>query len=151
MPLLQEGRIIAGKYRLERTLARGGMGSVWMARHVHLDMLVAIKFMDAAATASNDAMARFEREAKAAAQIQSPHVVHVHDYGMEGSTPYLVMELLQGEDLGARLRREKRLSLIEVSHILTQVSKALRKAHEAGLIHRDLKPANIFLARTDDD
>src|SRR6185312_8866757 len=104
MPLIQEGRIVAGKYRLERTLARGGMGSVWMARHVQLDMLVAIKFMDAAATASEDA-----RAAKAAAQIQSPHVVHVHDYGLEGTTPYIVMELLQGEDLGARLRREKRL------------------------------------------
>ncbi len=151
MPPIHEGKIVAGKYRLERTLARGGMGSVWMARHLQLDMLVAIKFMDATAMDSSEARARFEREAKAAAQLQSPHVVHVHDYGMVGPTPYIVMELLQGEDLGARLRREKRLSIMEVSRILTQVGRALKKAHEAGLIHRDLKPANIFIARTDDD
>jgi eukaryotic-like serine/threonine-protein kinase len=151
MPLLHEGTMIAGKYRLERSLARGGMGSVWVARHVQLNMHVAIKFMDTGSTSSDEARARFDREAKAAAQIQSPHVAQVHDYGVEAGVPYIAMELLHGEDLGHRLRRQRRLSLAEVAKILAQASKALRKAHEAGLIHRDLKPANIFLARGDDD
>jgi serine/threonine protein kinase len=151
MPLLIEGNMVAGKYRLERSLAKGGMGSVWIARHVHLNMLVAIKFMDTGAMASEEARTRFDREAKAAAQIQSPHVAQVHDYGVEDDVPYIAMELLHGEDLGRRLRRERRLPLEEVAKILSQAAKALRKAHDAGLIHRDLKPANIFLARTDDD
>jgi serine/threonine protein kinase len=151
MPLLHEGNMVAGKYRLERSLAKGGMGSLWVARHVQLNMHVAIKFMDTASMTSEEARARFDREAKAAAQIQSPHVAQVHDYGVENGIPYIAMELLHGEDLGHRIRRERRLSLQDVARILAQAAKALRKAHEAGLIHRDLKPANIFLARSDDE
>ncbi|MEM9696596.1 MAG: protein kinase, partial [Myxococcota bacterium] len=97
---LGQGAIIGGKYRLQRELARGGMGAVWRATHLHLDAPVAIKFMDAALGGSRVAEERFLREAKAAAQIQSPHVVHISDYGVEaGSVPYIVMELFQGEDL----------------------------------------------------
>jgi serine/threonine-protein kinase len=127
------------------------MGSVWVARHVQLGSAVAVKFMDAAYAASPDARGRFEREARAAANLQSPHVVHVGDYGIEDGVPYLVMELLHGEDLSTRLKRVHRISIQEASRILGQVSKALRRAHEVGLVHRDLKPANLFLARIDDE
>jgi serine/threonine-protein kinase len=148
---MHEGSIIAGKYRLERVLARGGMGAVWMARHLQLGMAVAIKFMDPTFADLAEGRSRFEREAKAAALIQSPNVVQIHDYGVEEGTPYIAMELLTGEDLGSRLRRERRLPIRVTASLVTQVCKALRKAHEAGVIHRDLKPANVFLVRGDDD
>src|SRR5689334_4567318 len=108
---IEAGSLVAGRYRLEGALARGGMGSVWVARHTQLDVRMAIKFMDPAMASSTEARARFEREAKAAARLQSPHVVQVHDYGVDDEIPYIVMELLDGEDLGQRLKRVFRLSL----------------------------------------
>ena len=149
--LLAPGTVIGGKYRIERALARGGMGSVWVARHVQLGSEVALKFLDPSFAASAAHRTRFEREARAAANLKSPHVVHVSDYGFEGTAPYLVMELLEGEDLGQRLHRIGRMTIPDTARVLAQVGKALRKAHEAGIAHRDLKPANLFLARIDDE
>ncbi|WP_437757934.1 protein kinase domain-containing protein [Sorangium sp. So ce1389] len=146
---LGAGSVLIGKYRLERPLSRGGMGSVWVARHLQLGTPVAVKFMDPAYAESPAFRTRFEREARAAAQLKTPHVVQVHDFGFHESVPYLVMELLQGEDLNARLQRRGRLPLLEAHRILAQTGKALRSAHDAGLVHRDLKPANLFLARVD--
>jgi serine/threonine protein kinase len=158
---LSEGVVIAGKYRLERALSRGAMGSVWVATHLALDTPVAIKFMSIQSSrASNESgsasqtvesRARFEREAKAAAQVRSANVVQILDYGVDRSTPYIVMELLQGEDLGARLKRVERMPLAEVSRLVTAVARALQRAHDAGVIHRDLKPGNIFLAKEGED
>ncbi len=147
---LVPGAIIAAKFRLERVIGKGGMGSVWAAKHAHLDMPVALKFMDPLAD-SPEARVRFEREAKAAASLRSPHVVQILDHGLDDGVPYIAMELLEGEDLGERLRRDKRLDLVVASRIFTQAAKALKKAHDAGIIHRDLKPSNIFLARFDED
>ncbi|MFT3772715.1 MAG: serine/threonine-protein kinase [Minicystis sp.] len=151
MASIGEGHVIAGKYRIDRPLSRGGMGSVWVAQHTELGMRVAVKLMDPNIAASDEGRARFAREAKAAAAIQSPHVVKVHDYGVDGDTPYLVMELLDGEDLGARLRREGRLGLPVTARLVTQIAKGLKRAHDAGIVHRDLKPANVFLVRCDED
>ncbi len=148
---LVNGLVIAGKYRLERPLARGGMGSVWVARHLGLDLPVAIKFMDVGMASLDESRVRFEREAKLSARIRSPHVVEVLDYGTDLGRPYIAMELLVGEHLGDRLRREGRLWLPAAAAIILQVAKALRRAHEAGVVHRDLKPANVFLCRVDDD
>jgi serine/threonine-protein kinase len=143
----EAGNIIASRYRLGRVLAQGGMGSIWIARHLQLDVDVAVKFMAAQYAGSSELRARFEREAKAAALLKSPHAVQIHDYGIEDDAPYIVMELLEGEDLSARLTREKRLSLPATRRIVEDVGKALRRAHAIGLVHRDMKPANIFLAR----
>jgi hypothetical protein len=148
---LAHGAVVGGKYRLERPLARGGMGSVWVASHVQLGSPLAIKFLDPGFAVSAAHRARFEREARSAANVKSPHVVNVQDYGFEGDMPYLVMELLEGEDLSTRLRRVGRMSLHDTARVLVQVGKALRKAHEAGIVHRDLKPANLYIARIDDD
>lgn len=148
---LCESTVIAGKYRLERVLASGGMGAVWVARHLQLDEPVAIKFMSAQLPAVAEARLRFAREARAAARLRSPHVVQVLDHGVDGDVPYIVMELLEGEHLGDRLRREGRLSLRAASLLTAQIAKALGRAHRAGIIHRDLKPANIFLAKLDDE
>ncbi|XXT18167.1 protein kinase [Sorangium sp. So ce429] len=144
---LEAGSVVGGKYRLERPLAGGAMGFLWVARHLQLEVEVAIKFMMPQHADSPVARARFEREAKASAQLRTPNVVHVYDYGLEGDTPYLAMELLEGEDLAAYLKRRGRIEPAEALGIMSQVCKALRRAHEVGLIHRDLKPANIFLAR----
>ncbi|MDI3288283.1 serine/threonine-protein kinase [Polyangium sp. 15x6] len=148
---IAEGAIIGGKLRLERPLAKGGMGAVWVARHQLLDTDVAVKFMEGSIAANESLRQRFEREAKAAALIKSPHVVQVLDYGVEDGIPYIVMELLEGEDLGRRLERGGRLDLAEAYRILEPLGKALRRAHDLGIVHRDLKPGNIFLARSGDD
>src|SRR5690606_11709437 len=101
--------------------------------------------------AARDANERFEREAMAMAQLQSPHVVQIFDYGLERAVPYIVMELLEEEDLRSRLHRLKRVSLETAALILVQTAKALSVAHAAGIIHRDLKPGNIFLVRAGEE
>ena len=151
MERLVARRVIAEKYRLDRPLAAGGMGSVWAAWNTQLDVPVAIKFMAPPLAASPELVARFEREARAAAQIRSPHVVQIFEHGIDGALPFIVMELLEGEDLGTRMRREGRLSLEATARIVAGVCKALRKAHAMGIVHRDLKPANVFLAQSGDD
>jgi serine/threonine-protein kinase len=142
---------LIGKYRLERPVASGGMGSVWSARHTELDVEVAIKFMLASQDAAPGAEARFKREARAAAQLKSPHIVQVHDYGVHDGAPYMVMELLDGEDLGDRIAREGRLAPAEVAGLLAEIAKGLGVAHAAGIVHRDLKPSNVFLAQVGGD
>src|SRR5262245_60309740 len=132
------GTIVGSKFRLEKPLARGGMGSVWSGRHVALDLPVAVKFMSTDSSAI--ARTRFEREAKAAAQLPSPHIVKIVDYGVDDEVPYIVMELLAGEDLRTRLQREGRLTLRNVASVVGQLAKGLKLAHDAGIIHRDLKP-----------
>ena len=145
---LREGTVIAGKYRLEHLLARGGMGVIWVAEHLQLEERVAIKFMDLTLP---DARIRFEREAKSTAKLRSPHVVQILDYGVEADLVYIVMELLVGQDLRVRLKRVRRLPLGYVAMIAEQVSKTLQLAHKRGIVHRDLKPANVFLAQIDED
>jgi serine/threonine-protein kinase len=142
--------ILAGRYRLERQLGQGGMGSVWLAEHLALRSHVAVKLMDPAIAATPEGAERFRREAQAAASLRSAHVVQVLDYGVDGETPFLVMELLQGENLATCLEREKRLTPERTLSIVTQVSRALTRAHGASIVHRDLKPENIFLVREDD-
>jgi eukaryotic-like serine/threonine-protein kinase len=143
--------IIGGRYELQRELARGGMGSVWVAKDRKLRRAVAIKVMVPMWADSVDATTRFEREAMAVAQLQSPHVVQIFDYGIEEGCPYIVMELLEGEDLRGRLQRQERLDLDTAGKVLVQTAKALSAAHAAGIVHRDLKPGNIFLAKSRDE
>jgi serine/threonine-protein kinase len=148
---LTPGTLVAERFRLERLLGKGGMGGVWRAHHVRLDVPCAVKFIHPEAAASAELRARFEREARAAAQIRSPNVVQILDHGVWQDLPYIAMELLVGEDLAARLKRRKPLPPREVLAIAAQVGKALTKAHAAGVVHRDLKPGNIYLAQDDDE
>ena len=127
------------------------MGAVWSARHLALDAPVALKFMSPQIAGSGSARARFAREARAVARLRGPHVVQVLDHGVDRDIPYIVMELLEGEHLGDRLRRERRLSLPVAAAIAAQAACALGRAHRAGIVHRDLKPANIFLGREGDE
>ncbi|MEZ4443185.1 MAG: serine/threonine-protein kinase [Polyangiaceae bacterium] len=148
---ISPGRIIADRYRIVRRVSEGGMGSVWLGHHLQLDAPVAVKFMSEAIAGQPDARARFEREAKAAAQIRSPYVVHVYDHGIDGATPFIVMEFLEGVDLRQRVRGGRHLPPAEAARICDQICKGLDRAHRLGIIHRDLKPANVFLSSLDDD
>ncbi|HVY26723.1 MAG TPA: serine/threonine-protein kinase [Polyangiaceae bacterium] len=142
------GTVVAGKYRVERLLGQGGMGSVWAGRHVTLGQLVAIKFVHPKLAGSSEAVRRFDNEAKAAARIKSRHAVAVQDHGVsEAGQPYIVMEYLEGESLERAIRRRGKLPLSEVVQIVAQSARALSAAHEARIVHRDLKPDNIFLAK----
>jgi serine/threonine protein kinase len=145
------GKVIAGRYRITSQLGAGGMGSVWRAEHLTLGSPVAIKLIDESIAKHPEVLARFEREAQAAASLRSPHVVQVLDYGVDDKTPFIAMELLDGESLEERLERLGKLSLPETVRIITQVARAIARAHEIGIVHRDLKPGNIFLVRNDDD
>ncbi|HET9932891.1 MAG TPA: protein kinase [Polyangiaceae bacterium] len=144
-------KIIAGKYRLVDVLGRGGMGSVWRAEHLTLNSPVAVKLLEPGVAGDPLGLARFMREARAAAKLRSPHVVQILDHGVDEGVPYIVMELLEGEPLANRLAREGRLGLNETVQIVTHIARALSRAHAAGIIHRDLKPDNVFLTRDDDD
>ncbi len=142
--------VIAERFRLTRQLGQGGMGSVWLATHLALDIPCAVKFIEGEIAQLPEAQSRFEREAKAAAQLRSPHVVQILDHGVFQGTPYIAMELLDGEDFGKRLQRIGRMPANDVLRIIGQVCRALTKAHGVGIVHRDLKPDNIFLVPDDD-
>ncbi len=148
---MAEGLTLAGRYRLVTKLGQGGMGSVWRAEHLTLGIPVAIKLIDPSIAQSEEALARFRREAQAAAELRSAHVVHIIDYGVENDTPYIAMELLEGESLAARLERVGPLPPADTATLLTQVARALTRAHQQNIIHRDLKPENIFIVPEGDD
>jgi eukaryotic-like serine/threonine-protein kinase len=150
------GEIIHGKYKLMRLLGRGGMGEVWVARHVSLGEEVAIKFLlepegtrAAEREGGEKARRRFLFEAQVAARLsrKTRHVVSVVDHGEHDGAVYLAMELLEGETLEALLGRAGRRPLAEVEAIVGQIVRALAVAHADGVFHRDLKPANIFLGK----
>ena len=147
-----EGAIIAGKYRVERLIGSGGMGTVWEGHHTTLKTRVAIKFIRPTYAANSEARQRFEIEARAAARLQSKHAVNVFDYGVtDEGLPYIVMEFLDGESLSELIMRRGPLPALEVAVIILQAARALTKAHSTGVVHRDLKPDNIFLALNDDE
>lgn len=148
---MMEGRVIHGRYRLLSKLGQGGMGSVWRATHVELGTPVAIKLIDPTVADSKVALSRFKREAQAAASLRGTNVVQILDYGVDDAIPYIAMELLEGESLGARLSRKAPLTPKETVDILGHVAKALARAHAQSIVHRDLKPDNIFIVRDGDE
>ena len=153
--LLSENTVVAERFKLSRMIGRGGMGSVWQAADLRLQTTCAVKFIEGEMAHMAEAHARFQREAQAAAQLRSPHVVQIFDHGVWQGHPYIAMELLDGEDLGKRIATQGqgnggRLPNGVVNAVVQQVCRALSKAHAAGVVHRDLKPDNIFLV-TDDD
>ena len=148
---LEAGQVLHERYRLIRPIGHGSQASVWVAEHLALTTTVAVKLIDPELAKKESARERFRREATAAAQLRSAHVVQILDHGIEGDQPFIVMELLDGEDLFERLTHRTRISLRETSKVVTQVARALTRAHAAGIVHRDLKPENIFLVPNDDD
>jgi serine/threonine-protein kinase len=145
------GDVLAGKYRVERVLGSGGMGIVVAARHMHLGERVAIKFLLPTALAHDEVVQRFLQEGRAAVRIRSEHVGRVFDVGtLESGSPYLVMEYLEGSDLGCVLQERGVLPVdVAVDYVL-QASEAIAEAHSLGMVHRDLKPANLFVTNRAD-
>jgi serine/threonine protein kinase/class 3 adenylate cyclase len=142
-------RTIANRYELHAAIGEGAMGHIWKAFDRHLQRAVALKLMAPAHATSETSRSRFELEAMAIAKLCNQHVVQIHDYGFDDGAPYIVMELLEGEDLESRLGRAGRLPLSTILPIVNGASRGLSAAHGVGIVHCDLKPANIFLARTD--
>jgi len=146
-----EGQLLARKYRVERVLCVGGMGIVVAARHVLLDQRVAVKILRSEMLANPDVLARFGREARAAAKIKSEHVARVLDVGaLETGAPYMVMEFLDGTDLSTWIRQHGPLSVALAVDFVLQACVAVAEAHALGIVHRDLKPANLFCVRGTD-
>ncbi|XYH94575.1 protein kinase domain-containing protein [Sorangium sp. So ce1128] len=148
-----EGMLFASRYRVVRSLATGAMGAVYEVVHVETERRRALKVMHPHLAEHPEFHARFKLEARIAARIATDHIVEVFDAGIDAETgmPFLVMELLRGEELSKRLRRVGRMSPEEAVTYLRQTAVALDKTHAAGVVHRDLKPANLFLAASDDD
>jgi eukaryotic-like serine/threonine-protein kinase len=146
------GTVVDGKYRVEKILGEGGMGLVVAAINLGLEQEVAIKFLLPSAMRNKIAVERFLREAKVAAKVRSDYVARVFDVGTteEGGVPYIVMEHLEGCDLGKLIDREGALPMDEACEMALQACEALAEVHAAGIVHRDLKPSNLFVTRRAD-
>jgi serine/threonine protein kinase len=148
---LQIGEIVAGKYRIEREIGRGGMGIVLCATHLQLEHLVAIKVMRRDLLEDDQALTRLLVEARAAARIRSEHVARVLDVGtLDGGSAFIVMEYLEGEDLADLLERQGPLDVEQAVQFMLQSCEALAEVHVAEMVHRDLKPGNLFIHRLPD-
>ncbi|MCC6521538.1 MAG: serine/threonine protein kinase [Polyangiaceae bacterium] len=142
-----QGRVIAGRYRLERIEGRDAVGVVWRAEHLTLGIPIAVKLIRYPGALTPEGRARFEREAKLAARIRSAYVSRVVDFGLGADELFLVTEWLEGESLRARLASTGRLGLVETARALGDVCRALAAAHALGLVHCDIEPQNVLVAR----
>jgi serine/threonine-protein kinase len=150
---LEPGHVVAGRYRVESCIGEGGMGAVYLVRHVHTDERLALKVLHAHVLRDESAVERFRREARAPARIANEHVARVTDADTAadlGGAPFYVMELLRGRDLERVLDEQGPLPPVLVVEYLHQAARALDKAHAMGIVHRDLKPENLFLTERDD-
>src|SRR6202165_1176212 len=136
-----------GPYEIQSPLGAGGMGEVYRARDTRLGRDVAIKVLPKHLSSSEEMRQRFEREAKAISQLAHPHICALYDVGSHEGTEYLVMELLEGETLGARLARGP-LPLEQTLRYGVEIADALDKAHRQGIVHRDLKPGNVMITKS---
>lgn len=145
-PYFAPGALLAGKYRIEMALARGGMSVLLAAFHEGLDVRVAIKILRQAPWLDEGSVARFVREARTLAKLRSDHVVRVLDVGRtDDGAPYIAMELLHGHDLATELQKRGSLDVEEAVDFVLQAIDAIAEAHSLGIVHRDLKPANLFV------
>jgi len=145
------GDVLVGKYRVDRLLGVGGMGVVVAATHLQLDQKVALKFMLPAGLAHPSLVERFAREARSAVRLRSDHVARVLDVGtLESGSPYMVMEYLEGNDLGAIIEKQGPMAVEMAVDCVLQACDAVAEAHSLGIVHRDLKPRNLFLTVRND-
>jgi len=145
------GQVLGGKYRVLRVIGEGGMGVVAEAVHVELDERVALKFLRPEMLTAPDVVARFDREARSAVKLKSDHVARVTDVGKtDAGVPYMVMEYLDGKDLGDTLSERGPLPITEAVEYIIQACEGIGEAHARGIVHRDVKPENLFLVQRDD-
>ena len=145
------GTVISGRYRLESLLGEGGMGAVYLAEHTHMRKRLALKVLHPEMTRRPEVVARFEREAMAAAHIEHPNVASATDFGkLDDGSFFLVLEYIEGRGLREELRQGA-LGISRSFHIVKQIASALARAHSLGIVHRDLKPENVMLVERDGD
>ncbi|MFP6684130.1 MAG: serine/threonine-protein kinase, partial [Polyangiaceae bacterium] len=145
------GTVVDGRYRLERVVGRGGMGTVYACRHVVVGRAFAMKVLRSGVERSEEVLQRFIREAQATNEIESRHICEMTDFGqLPGGAFYVVMELLDGMSL-TRALREKRLDRAAIIHVFRQIAETLDRAHKVGIVHRDLKPDNVVLIEDESD
>ncbi len=150
---LAPGDVLGDKYRLLTELGVGGMGAVWLAHYEALDMEVAIKVIraDIKEAGGKAVTERLIREAQAAARLGHPAIVRIIDFGeTDRRDPFIVMELLEGEDLASALDRRGRIDAVRTIRIMLPIAHALAAAHDKGIVHRDIKPENVFFAQLED-
>ena len=147
------GQVLDGTYEIVRKIDEGGMGAVYEARHRRLTKKrFAVKLLRADMASAGELFARFRREAEITSELGHPHIINVMDFNqMEDGSPYMIMEYLDGENLGLKLRRERRLTPTELAPIVEQVASGMQAAHDREIVHRDMKPENIFLVDAGDD
>src|SRR5215510_13213924 len=141
---MQSGAALAGRYRIERLISRGGMGAVFEATQLGLDRSVAIKVLLPALSRDEKMQERFRREARSAASLRHPNIIQIYDYGISDHGPYIVMEFVRGRSLRELLRKGP-LAIDRSIELMGQICSAIATAHSAGIIHRDLKPDNILI------
>ncbi|MBW2465074.1 MAG: serine/threonine protein kinase, partial [Deltaproteobacteria bacterium] len=150
--MLAEGNVIGGRYRLIKEIGQGGMAVIWSAEHLTLGSPVAVKFLFTGGPRAELMVDRFMREARVAAAVRHRNVIEITDFGVsdDGRTPYMVMELLEGESLADLLDHTLILEARFATQIIWLSLRGLAAVHDSGIVHRDLKPENIFLI-TDSD
>src|SRR5262249_14988836 len=141
---MQAGTVLAGRYRIERLISRGGMGAVFEATQLGLDRSVAIKVLLPALSRDEKIQERFRREARSAASLRHPNIIQIYDYGISDYGPYIVMEFVRGRGL-RELMRKGSMPIERSVELMRQICSAIATAHIAGIIHRDLKPDNILI------
>ncbi|MBI3744999.1 MAG: Stk1 family PASTA domain-containing Ser/Thr kinase [Chloroflexi bacterium] len=141
------GTVLGGRYRLIELLGQGGMATIYRAHDTQLERDVAVKVLRPEYGRDPDFFARFRQEAQSAASLNHPGVVAVHDYGTDAAGPYIVMELVDGEDLGSIVRRTGALPPRQAARLAAQIARSIAAAHERGFIHRDIKPSNVLVTR----
>jgi len=144
-----EGGVLESRYQLLSKLGEGSTGSVWRALDLKLERSVAVKLIEPRFVQTPEALARFQREARAAARLSGPNVAQIYDSGVHAGTPYLTMELLEGESLGQRIRTTGPLTAEATAVVFADMAQAVTKAHKLGIVHRNLKPDNVFLVWED--
>jgi serine/threonine-protein kinase len=145
--LAEIGSTLGGRYRLIELLGQGGMATIFRARDNQLERDVAVKVLRSEYGRDPDFLARFRSEAQAAASLNHPNIVSVFDFGQDPAGPYIVMELVDGEDLASILRTQGPLPPRQAARLTADVARAIGAAHERGFVHRDVKPANVLVAR----
>ena len=150
--MIAKGAVIGGRYRLIREIGKGGMATIWEAEHMTLGSPVAVKFLYTAGPKAEEMVGRFMREARVAASVRHRNVIEITDFGLadDAKTPYMVMELLEGESLADRLDSQRMLDPQFATQIIWLALRGLAAVHDAGIVHRDLKPENLYLV-TDSD
>ncbi len=141
------GRVVADRYRIMSLLGRGGMGVVYKVEHVHIGKLMAMKLLHGGLVRAKDTVKRFQREAQAASRLSHPNTVQVFDFGRSEGLMYLVMEYVDGRDLGQMIRQDGTLTFERVARICAQICASVSEAHGHGIVHRDLKPENVMVSK----